>query len=206
MLDDKYLLELSIDGEIKELSFNFRFLKNLYSLLKQSGTNSSPIKFIDDFIKAEDKEGYYIDILYCMLNGEINLEDLQEIIGQVKESLFPVLYTLIVVEWRVEDIFENEENDNLESEEDENIDYEKEFVRFWDSNYYNAIYQLHMNEDEFLNCSPRKLGTLNRLHTEYYKNIILQRDIAMQKARNEVSEDNRDNEKVERCSRMRDIF
>jgi hypothetical protein len=203
MLGDNYLLELSINDEERELKFDFRFLRNLNSLLRESNSNCSPIDYIDNFIKAEDKEKYYIDILYCMLNGEISLEDLQEIIEKVKENLFPVLFMLIVTEWRVEDIFENEENDSEEEAEKESN--ENEFLRFWDSNYYNAIYQLNMTEEEFLNSSPREIGTLNKLNAEYYKNIILQRDMVIQNTRKKANEYGEKEEIIE-GTRLKDMF
>ena len=119
------------------------------------------------------------------------------------------MFFLVSIEIKEEDIFDKEEDDSEEEVDENSNDDIKEFIKFWNANYYAAIYQLNMSEEKFLNSSPREIRTLMKLHKNFLKGIILDRDIDIAKAKNKANENYIDNgkvEKVQKVSRMRDLF
>lgn len=206
MLGDKYELELKYENELYKLKFTFKFLKNLYNMM-----NVNSLSYIKDFLNCKDEEmkSYCIPILYSMLDGNIEYVKLIDIIKKLdNEFIFDMLF-LVSIEIKEEDIFDKEEDDSEEEVDENSNDDIKEFIKFWNANYYAAIYQLNMSEEKFLNSSPREIRTLMRLHKNFLKGIILDRDIDIAKAKNKANENYIDNgkvEKVQKVSRMRDLF
>lgn len=206
MLGDKYELEIKYNNESYKLKFTFKFLKNLYNMM-----NVNPLSYIKDFLNCKDEnmKNYCIPILYSMLNGNIQYEKVIDITKELNNEFILDMLFLVSIEIKEEDIFDKEEDDS-EEEHDENSNEDiKEFIKFWDANYYAAIYQLNMSEEKFLNSSPREIRTLMKLHKNFLKGIILDRDIDIVKAKNKANENyiyNGKVEKVQKVSRMRDLF
>lgn len=206
MLGNKYELEIKYNNESYKLKFTFKFLKNLYSMM-----NVNPLSYIKDFLNCKDEEmkKYCIPILYSMLDGKIKYKKIIDIANELDNEFMLDMFFLVSIEIKEEDIFDKEEDDS-EEEHDENSNEDiKEFIKFWDANYYAAIYQLNMSEEKFLNSSPREIRTLMRLHKNFLKGIILDRDIDIAKAKNKANENyiyNGKVEKVQKVSRMRDLF
>lgn len=209
MLGEKYEIELKIsDYETYKLEYNFRFLKNLFILLDQN-----PFEYLNNFLEEKDedkKKQYYINIIYCMLNGKIEITKLIDIVNNLDDTLLYSLLSMIVIEMNEENIFEKEENTAEDKGNKEN-DTTQEFLKMWDFNYYVATVQLKMTKEEFLNSSPREIRTLTHLHRDFLKNIILERDIDLEKARNKAKEefnnthDNKGN-KIQHVNRLSDLF
>lgn len=207
MLGDKYELELRYENKIYKLKFTFRFLKNLYNMV-----NVNPLTYVRNFLNSnnlEESKNYCISILYSMLNGRIEYEKLITIVKELDNEFLLDMLFLVSIEIKEEDIFDKEDPNNS-SDDDSSDDDIKEFIKFWDINYYVSIYQLNMNEEEFLDSTPREIRTLTKLHKNFLKGIILDRDIDIAKAKNKASEEyifhKGKVEKVQKVSRMRDLF
>lgn len=206
MLGDKYELELKYENELYKLKFTFKFLKNLYNMI-----NVNSLTYIKEFLNCKDEEikSYCIPILYSMLDGKVDYEKIINIANELDNEFILDMLFLVSIEIKEEDIFDKEEDDSEEEIDENSNDDIKEFIKFWNANYYAAIYQLNMSEEKFLNSSPREIRTIMRLHKNFLKGIILDRDIDIAKAKNKANEnyiDNRKVEKVQKVSRMRDLF
>lgn len=199
MLGERYDLKLKYNNQEYKLNINFKFLKNLNVLLNTVQSEEDVFTFIKKYIENDDK-GKELDIIYCMLDGEIHLLNLIEVKDNLDELFLKKLKDFIRIEMSIEDIFEEEIEENIEDELEEE---DKNFIRYWNYNYYMAIHQLGMNYNKFLNSSPREILTLGKIHGDFYKNIIIKRDIEITKAKLNA---NIENEEVTKVTRLRDLF
>lgn len=201
MLGDRIGLKLTFNKKEYELNVNFKFLKNLDQLLKINNADINAIEYIEKFFSNENKDSYYIDFIYCMCDGKIEFNDLIELVKELDESFFIQLAYYISLEMNMEDIFiKEQEEEEYNNKEESEIDT---FLSYWDRNYYIATIQLNYSYNKFLNSSPREITTLGKLHEDFYKNIILKRDIEIAKAKNNA---NKEEEKEVKVTRLRDLF
>lgn len=198
MLGDRYELNIKYNDKKYKLNINFKFLKNLNSLLQATKSNEDVFSYINKYISSDEK-GNELDIIYCMLDGKIGLFELVEVINNLDDLFLKSLKEFVVLEMNTEDIFEEDKEEDDDPEEDK-----RKFLRYWDNNYYIAIHQLNMSYNKFLNSSPREILTLGKLHGDFYKNIIIKRDIAIAKAKANANEVEK--EKVVKVTRLRDLF
>lgn len=197
-----------------DLIFNFKTIENLYYNLQTWGYETkNPLTFIENFCnkKYKDKREYYL-LLSSFLNGSIEEEEVINIIDNNKlDELLINLLAVIISEIKTDDIFEKDKDtEEEENIKDSSIDDEKNFIYFWDNSYYIAKIVLKMTDEEFYNTTPKILYTLQKIDREYKKNIILERDIEIQKAKIKSSDidtgSNKKKEKVVMCKSFRDLL
>lgn len=187
MIIDKYSFIIKLDGKELKLRLNFRALKNLYKL-----TNESPLQWLSDFLGGNDDveivKYQCIELIYCMLDGDISLFTLGELVSTDNIiAIFNGLAKAIELELKGEII--KDKDDNYSSDDD---DEEEDKIYLWNiffnNSYYIAIYELGKSEDEFLDMSIRELKTLDYFRREYKKNILLDAYITIQKSKNKSDE------------------
>ena len=187
MIIDKYSFIIKLDGKELKLRLNFRALKNLYKL-----TNESPLQWLSDFLGGNDDveivKYQCIELIYCMLDGDISLFTLGELVSTDNIiAIFNGLAKAIELELKGEII--KDKDDNYSSDDD---DEEEDKIYLWNiffnNSYYIAIYELGKSEDEFLDMSIRELKTLDYFRREYKKNILLDTYITIQKSKNKSDE------------------
>lgn len=205
MLGYNYKLDLTIDKEKKELYFNFQTLKNLYRL-----TQKNPFYYLKDFMESENRDDYMGTIIYCMANGDITLEDINEVINNKKVKNYLLLDIINMVSIESTNEFKDEEennndnkNDNDDQEEKTEEEQLKEFEDFWNYCYFTATIKLNKSEEEFYLMSPRELKTLDKYNSNFYKNILIDTYITISKAKNSNKEN--EAEEVVSVARFRDI-
>lgn len=205
MLGYNYKLDLTIDKEKKELYFNFQTLKNLYTL-----TQKNPFYYLKEFMESENRDEFLGTIIYCMANGDITLEDINEVINNKKVKNYLLLDIINMVSIESTNEFKDEEennndnkNDNDDQEEKTEEEQLKEFEDFWNYCYFTATVKLNKSEEEFYLMSPRELKTLDKYNSNYYKNILIDTYITISKAKNTDKED--EAEEVVNVARFRDI-
>ncbi len=204
MLGYNYKLDLTIDKEKKELYFNFQTLKNLYTL-----TQKNPFYYLKDFMESENRDEFLGTIIYCMANGDITLEDINEVINNKKVKNYLLLDIINMVSIESTSEFKDEENnndnknDNDDQEEKTEEEQLKEFEDFWNYCYFTATIKLNKSEEEFYLMSPRELKTLDKYNSNFYKNILIDTYITISKAKNSNKED--EAEEVVSVARFRDI-
>ena len=167
---------------------NFRTLKNLYKL-----TSKSPLEWLSDFLSndevgIEDLKLRCIELIYCMIDGDISLFELGELVST--ENLIPIfngLVNAIKLELTSEIKKEEDEDEPQSDDEDEEEDRIYNWNVFFNHSYYVALYELRKTEEEFLDMSIRELKTLDYYRKEYKKNILLDAYITVQKAKNKSS-------------------
>ena len=175
MLGDKNVLSINYNNENFEVSFNYKNIKNLYELV-----NDNPFTYINNFIeeKNEDKRNeYFINILYCLADTKLTLQEIEEIVKDtlVKTKLEFAISSVISVELNAEENEDNKKKDKKDAsiKGDKLVDKNKEFNKWWNDCYFVAIYQLKLTLAEFLLSTPREILTLNKLHFNYQKNILI---------------------------------
>ena len=187
MIIDKYSFIIKLDDRELNLRLNFRALKNLYKL-----TNESPLQWLSDFLGGNDDveivKYQCIELIYCMLDGDISLFTLGELVSTDNIiAIFNGLAKAIELELKGEII--KDKDDNYSSDDD---DEEEDKIYLWNiffnNSYYIAIYELGKSEDEFLDMSIRELKTLDYFRREYKKNILLDAYITIQKSKNKSDE------------------
>lgn len=160
--DYKIKVKISIDNEIKVLKYNFNTLRNLYGCL-----NKSPFEFNQEFISVEYDVEKITILIYCMLNAEIDFNKLDLIVVAQGKQLYENLKKIIVLEM-------TSDNDEISSgDSDSDSDKNKLFEDYYNFFYYVSRSQLHMKEEEFLNCSPREIKTMYNYDKAYKKSILL---------------------------------
>lgn len=206
MLGDNYKLDLTIEGEKKELYFNYQFLKNIYGL-----TQINPFYYIQDFVSAKDKDDYLGTIIYCMCNGDISLKNINLLLEDedIKTNLIIKLICIFNIELFSECKEENENNsdnsDDNEVVEKSEDDKNKEFKNYWNSCYFTATILLKKTEDEFYKMSVRELQTLAKYNKEFYKNVLIDTYVTVLNAKNGNTENN-EKEEVINVGRLSDMF
>jgi len=205
MLGYNYKLDLTIDKEKKELYFNFQTLKNLYTL-----TQKNPFYYLKEFMESENRDEFLGTIIYCMANGDITLEDINEVINNKKVKNYLLLDIINMVSIESTNEFKDEEennndnkNDNDDQEEKTEEEQLKEFEDFWNYCYFTATVKLNKSEEEFYLMSPRELKTLDKYNSNFYKNILIDTYITIANAKNTDKED--EAEEVVNVARFRDI-
>lgn len=187
MIIDKYSFTIKLDDRELNLRLNFRALKNLYKL-----TNESPLQWLSDFLGGNDDvetvKYQCIELIYCMLDGDISLFTLGELVSTDNIiAIFNGLAKAIELELKGEII--KDKDDNYSSDDD---DEEEDKIYLWNiffnNSYYIAIYELGKSEEEFLDMSIRELKTLDYFRKEYKKNILLDAYITIQKSKNKSDE------------------
>lgn len=189
MIIDKYSFTIKLDDRELNLRLNFRALKNLYKL-----TNESPLQWLSDFLGGNDDvetvKYQCIELIYCMLDGDISLFTLGELVSTDNIiAIFNGLAKAIELELKGETI--KNKDDNYSSDDgDDNEEEDKIYLWniFFNNSYYIAIYELGKSEDEFLDMSVRELKTLDYFRREYKKNILLDAYITVQKSKNKSDE------------------
>ena len=189
MIIDKYSFTIKLDDRELNLRLNFRALKNLYKL-----TNESPLQWLSDFLGGNDDvetvKYQCIELIYCMLDGDISLFTLGELVSTDNIiAIFNGLAKAIELELKGETI--KNKDDNYSSDDgDDNEEEDKIYLWniFFNNSYYIAIYELGKSEDEFLDMSVRDLKTLDYFRREYKKNILLDAYITVQKSKNKSDE------------------
>jgi len=208
MLGDSYVINFKIDKKHKELYFNFQTLKNLYKLTKQN-----PFNYLQDFMNSENKDDFLGSIIYCMANGDITLEDINDVINnkKVKNYLLLNIINMIYVELTSEFKDEEENNNDKDNKNDndkqeEKIEEEKlqEFENFWNYCYFTATVKLNKDEEEFYLMSPRELKTLDKYNSNFYRNILIDTYITIINAKNGNGENKK--EEVVNVARLSDMF
>lgn len=188
MLGDRCVLDLTIGKEKKELYFNFQTLKNLYTL-----TQKNPFYYLKDFMESENRDEFLGTIIYCMANGDITLENINEVINNREAKNYLLLNTINIISIELTSELKNEEennndkdnkNDNDDQEEKTEEEQLKEFENFWNYCYFTATVKLNKSEEEFYNMSPRELKTLDKYNSNYYKNILIDTYITVLEAKN----------------------
>lgn len=200
MLGVKYKLDITINDIDRELYFNYQFLKNLYVL-----TNCNPLYYIQELSK-ENMDDYLATILYCMSNGSISLDYIDDILqdDEVKSHLLLEFIRISRTELTSEYEEVNDDNENKEVSEEDKL---KQFEQYWNYCYYTATTQLHKTEKEFLAMTPRELKTLSMYDSNYFKNILLSAYIDVIKSKNGNSESGySEEEEVVTVNRVRDLF
>lgn len=180
-------MNLKYDNKDRELCFNFRTIKNIFTL-----TQENPFDFLQKFIKAEDKSEVMLVILYCMLDAKVSLEEINTTILSdinIKTQILLELINLINLEINGEIIEETSSEDSLNNNNDKNtettkIDMIKIFEGWWNYNYYIATIQLKMSQEDFYNSSLREIKTLDKLNFDYNKNVLLDTYLTVVKAQN----------------------
>ena len=205
MLGYNYKLDLTIDKEKKELYFNFQTLKNLYTL-----TQKNPFYYLKEFMESENRDEFLGTIIYCMANGDITLEDINEVINNKKVKNYLLLDIINMVSIESTNEFKDEEennndnkNDNDDQEEKTEEEQLKEFEDFWNYCYFTATIKLNKSEEEFYLMSPRELKRLYKYNSNFDKNIVIDTYITISKAKNSNKEN--EAEEVVSVARFRDI-
>ena len=203
MLGDNYFLNVGIGEENKELYFNYQTLKNLYKLTEQN-----PFNYLQDFMFAENKDEFLGTIIYCMANGDINLNDIEMILDDkdIKNNLLVNIINLITVEFKSE--YTEEEKNNSEKEDNEQVEKTKEdklkqFEDYWNYSYFTATVKLKKTEDEFYKMTHRELKTLDKFNSNYYKNILIDTYVTVLNAKNGSAQEEK--EEIVNVTRFRDI-
>ena len=185
MIIDKYSFTIKLDDKELNLRLNFMALKNLYKL-----TGESPLQWLSDFLGGDDDvetiKYKCIELIYCMLNGDISLFELGELVSTENIiAIFNGLAKAIELELRAEVIKDKDDNYSSDEEEEDKIYL---WNIFFNNSYYTAIYELGKSESEFLDMSIRELKTLDYFRREYKKNILLDTYITIQKSKNKSDE------------------
>ncbi|MTP79651.1 hypothetical protein GMB70_13425 [Turicibacter sanguinis] len=185
MLGETIDFKITINEETVILNLTMRTLKNIYRL-----AGCSPFEFIQDFIQCNEKElnQYLIQLVLCLSDMEIPLENLVELITEENAvSLKEQLVILINHEL----VSEVEQNMDF-SEEDSQTELSKQkkvqnWIQWFNYFYYVARYQLKMSEESFYKSTPRELKTLESLHKNFEKNILLGSYVEVMKNRQDAS-------------------
>lgn len=202
MLGDNYKLDLTIGEEKKELYFNYQTLKNLYKLTQQN-----PFYYLQDFMFSKDRDEFLPTIIYCMANGDISLTDIEMILDdkEIKNYFLLNVINIITIEFKSEYEEENKasekDDEKVEKTEEEKL---KEFESYWNYCYFTSMIKLKKREDEFYKMSPRELTTLNKLNSNYYKNILIDTYVTILNAKNGNAQDEK--EEVISVGRLSDMF
>ncbi|MDB8575606.1 hypothetical protein [Turicibacter sanguinis] len=185
MLGETIDFKITVKEETVILNLTMRTLKNIYRL-----SGRSPFEFIQDFIQCDEKElnQYLIQLVLCLSDMEIPLENLVELITEenaviMKEQLMILINHELVSEME-------QRTDSSEEEEQSEPSKQKKiqnWIQWFNYLYYVARCQLNMSEESFYESTPRELKTLESLHKNFEKNILLASYVDVMKSRQDIS-------------------
>lgn len=205
MLGIKLNFNISVNNNKYSFPFTIKVLKNIYNLI-----NISPFEFISNFINCNNDElkTYLIQLIMCISNLEIPLNELAIMVTddnkfELKENLMRFINLEFKSEIEV-DIDESNENNNNNVETNKI----KSWINWYNFNYYVALYQLNMSEEEFEELTVRELKTLIELHKTFNKNILLSAyiDVNKSKSNNNKSDNNTISSNSNNNIRLKDVF
>lgn len=170
MLDVKQIESFEYENKTIELKADFRFFKRLNEL------TGNVFEIINEFLMNEDKRIEYLPYLIkCMTDEELDLLKLQNDIYSLEipivSNLINIVFFIIATEMTLEINDSNEENEIENDTEDG--DKDKEFQEWWNTYYFISTRILRMSYNEFLDSTPRVVGSLNNLNIRYYENILI---------------------------------
>lgn len=175
MLGDKLKVNLTIDDKKvfkKDLKYTFKVIKNIKSYLVEKDV----LEYIDDFLKCDDslkKTNYLTEIIYCMQNGEVDIEEVYNIVLSNTDELFHIVSNLIIFETIEEELGVKEEVQAETNNE------KVTFNKWWNNMYCIAIVNLNKSYKEFLSLSPRELKTLYKYYKNNLVDLMLEKEIKL---------------------------
>ena len=176
MLGETIDFKITVKEETVILNLTMRTLKNIYRL-----SGRSPFEFIQDFIQCDEKE-------LCLSDMEIPLENLVELITEGNAVSLKDQLIMLVNHELVSEVEQNmdfsEEDAQTESSKEKKV---QNWIQWFNYFYYVARYQLKMSEESFYESTPRELKTLESLHKNFEKNILLGSYVEVMKSRQDAS-------------------
>lgn len=185
MLGERIDFKITIDDATVILNLNMKTLKNIHQL-----TGYSPFEFIQDFICCDETElnQYLIQLVMALSNMDITLEKLVELITD--ENSIPLKEQIMLL-INYEMVAEIEQKTDFAEIDHQSEPFEKDkvqnWIRWFNYFYYFARYQLKMSEESFYESTPRELKTLESLHKDFEKNILLGAYVEVMKSHQESS-------------------
>lgn len=185
MLGETIDFKITVKEETVILNLTMRTLKNIYRL-----SGRSPFEFIQDFIQCDEKElnQYLIQLVLCLSDMEIPLENLVELITEGNAVSLKDQLIMLVNHELVSEVEQNmdfsEEDAQTESSKEKKV---QNWIQWFNYFYYVARYQLKMSEESFYESTPRELKTLESLHKNFEKNILLGSYVEVMKSRQDAS-------------------
>lgn len=183
MLGETIDFKITVNEKTVILNLTMQTLKNIYRL-----SGYSPFEFIQNFIQCDEKElnQYLIQLVLCLSNMEISLENLVELITEDNAVYLKDQLMILINHELVSEIEQNMSDEDVQTESSKQKKIQN-WIQWFNYLYYVARCQLKMSEESFYESTPRELKTLESLHKNFEKNILLASYVDVMKSRQDIS-------------------